>query len=107
MSKISIAKAIIHIIYIIDIDIHMYNTYIYKCMHACIHTYIHTYVRTYVRTYVCMYVYVCMHIRMYVYVSSRNKSEIGWLFFEDRTFCKLLIAVQLKIYSKFGQILFG
>ena len=83
----------------------------HACMHTYIHTYIHTYVRTYVcmyvRMYVCMYVYVCMHIRMYVYVSSRNKSEIGWPFFEDRTFCKLQIAVQLKMYSKFGQILFG
>ena len=29
--------------------------------------------------------------------------ENGWPFFEDGTFCRLLIAVPLKMYSKFGQ----
>ena len=42
--------------------------------------------------------------------SGRNKSGISRLFFEDGTFCRLLMAFPLKMYSKFGrpkQILVG
>ena len=31
----------------------------------------------------------------------KQGSENGWPFFEDRTFCRLLIAVPLNMYSKF------
>jgi len=41
-------------------------------------------------------------------LSGRNKGQkfVGH-FFEDRTFCRLLIAIPLKMYSKIGWILVG
>jgi len=37
--------------------------------------------------------------------SGRSKGQkLVGCFFEDRTFCRLLIAIPLKIYSKIGQL---
>jgi len=41
---------------------------------------------------------------MMILGSSRNKGQkLVGCFFEDRTFCRLLIAIPLKIYSKISQ----
>ena len=38
-----------------------------------------------------------------IHCSGRNKGQkLVGRFFENQTFCKLLIAVPLKMYSKFG-----
>ena len=44
-------------------------------------------------------------ITMYVYqCSGRNKDlKLVGRIFENRTFCRLLIAIPLKMYSRFGQ----
>ena len=45
-----------------------------------------------------------MHSKAFLYSSGRNKGQkLVGRFFEDRTFCRLLIAIPLKMYSKFGQ----
>ena len=36
-------------------------------------------------------------------IDTYKGSEIGWPFFKDRKFCRLLIAIPLNMYSKFDQ----
>jgi len=45
-----------------------------------------------------------MYIASYIGTSGRNKGQkLVSHFFDDRTFCRLLIAIPLKMYSKIGQ----
>ena len=114
-------------VYMYDTYVCMYVcTYVrmYVCMYVCMYvgTYICTYVCMYVHMYICMYVctYVCMYVHMYVctyiWYSSFLTLTLNiqvvieirirhWsaIFFEDQTFCMLLIGVPLKMYSKIGQ----
>ena len=72
------------------------------CAHACMRVYV--YVCLCVCAYVCMCVCVCVCVCVLCVCSGRNKGQkLVAIFFEDRTFCRLLIAFPLKMYGKFGQ----
>ena len=91
------------------------------CIHVCMCMYVCMCVCMYTSAYVCVYMHVCLCVCVCVYVcvvcvtvclcvmcmcihSGRNKDQkLVSCFFEEKIFYRLLIAIPMKMYSKFGQ----